>query len=566
MAVEARSSSPELSEKIGTSAASSNILSGGETKSEKCNGVENPEQPEVAKKEYPTGAKFWLIIMSLLCVSILGGLDFSIIGVAVPAMTQEYNTMSDVAWYNVSYRLTACATQFAWGQLFTLFPLRPTFLSTIVIFLVGSAISASAPLSAVFILGRTITGVGSAGILTGLFATLAEVTPLHVRPIYTGVISGFEAIALIAAPILGGVLTQDVTWRWCFYINLPIGSAVIVALAFNLPNTKPECSNNLTWKELLYKLDIFGTLALIASIACLFMALSWAGTRFMWSQWQIIILLVFFVLCLAIFCYDQFKKGDSAALPPRLLKQRSVISATLFTFCLNGALGVLQYYLPIYFQIVRDYSPASSGYMLLPILVGFNIFLLAQGFLTTWLGYYVPHMILSSILTSIGAGLITTWTANTSLARVIVYQGIFGCGSGLAFEVPQIAAQAVLPEADATLGISITLFAQNFGGALFISVAQQVFSNRILAGLQGKVPGLSAETIQNLGLVDLGQSSFATGSQDVINSLEDAFIQTWYIAVVLSCLTAVFSLLMEWRSVKQTSATPPAEVLETIHG
>lgn len=565
MTIEVRSSSTELSEKIETSTASSKVIGNGEIMLEKCNDAELLNQLDVPKKEYPTGAKFWLIIMSLLCVTILGGLDFSIIGVAVPAMTQEYSTLSDVAWYNVSYRLTACATQFAWGQLFTLFPLRPTFLATIVIFLVGSAISASATLSPIFIFGRSVTGVGSAGILTGLFATLAEVTPLRVRPIYTSVISGFEAIALIAAPILGGVLTQDVSWRWCFYINLPIGGAVIVALALYLPNTKPEGSKELTWKELLYRLDIFGTLTLITSIACLFMVLSWAGTKFSWSSWQIILLLVVFILCLAVFCYDQFKQGDSAALPPRLLKQRSVISATLFTFCLNGALGVLQYYLPIYFQVVQDYSPASSGYMLLPILVGFNIFLLAQGFLTTWLGYYVPHMILSSILMSIGAGLITTWTTDTSLARVIVYQGIFGCGSGIAFEVPQIAAQAVLPEADATLGISITLFAQNFGGALFISVAQQVFSSKVLAGLQDKVPGLNPETIQNLGLVDLGHSSFATGSQDVIPALENAFIQTWYIAVVLSCLTVVFSLLMEWRSVKETNASPPAQVLETIN-
>ncbi|KAI0123359.1 major facilitator superfamily transporter, partial [Xylariales sp. AK1849] len=551
MGTEAISSSAQLSEKMEIPKAPSEIPNE-ETKSGQITKTSMAEQSPPPEREYPRGAKFWLIMLSLCFVVILGGLDFSIIGVAVPVMTQEFNTISDVGWYNVAYRLTACSTQFTWGQLFTLFSLRRTFVAAIVIFLVGSAISASANFSVVFIVGRAITGVGAAGVLTGLFTALADATPLRTRPIFTSLISGLEAVAIIAAPILGGVLTQDVSWRWCFYINLPIGGVVMAALALNLSDAKPSGAKSLTWREVVYKLDIFGALTIIASLTCLFMALAWAGTKYMWSEYEVIILLVFFVLCLVAFCIDQYKMGDSAALPPRLLKQRSVIAATLFTLCLNGANGVLEYYLPIYFQVVHRYSPASSGYMLLPILVGFNIFLVAQGFVTSALGYYVPFMILSTILTSVGAGLITTWTTDTSLARFIVYQGIFGCGGGMAFEIAQIAVQTVLPDDDVALGLSITLFAQNFGGALFISVAQQVFSSQVLKNLQGKVPGLTAESLQNLGLIDLGRSSLDAGSQDVLYGLEKSFLQVWYIAVALSCLTAIGSLLMEWRSVKET--------------
>jgi MFS family permease len=555
--------SAEMSEKSDNSTASTRVISADLKPEQQVNDSVVTNYETASEAEYPKGAKLYLSLLSLCFVVILGGLDFSIIGVAVPAMTQYFNTISDVAWYNVAYRLTACSCQFTWGQLYSLFSVRRVFVAAIVIFMVGSAISAAATSSAAFIVGRAITGVGSAGVLTGTFMALIGITPLRLRPIFISLTTGLESVAIIVAPILGGALTQYVSWRWCFYINLPIGGIVLVSLSLYLSDARPPTAKNLTWRELVVRLDILGALSMIASLTCLFMALSWAGTKYSWSSTPIIVSLVFFALCLVVFGYDQFRLGDSAALPPRLLKQRSVIAAALFSCCLNGATGVLQYYIPIYFQVVWSYSPAASGYMMLPVLVGFNVTLLLQGFLTSAVGYYTPFMILSSILTSVGAGLITLWTTNTSLALLIVYQAIFGCGGGLAFEVPQLAVQTVLPEADVTLGLSITLFAQNFGGALFISVAQQVFAKQILANLQDKIPGLSPSMIQNLGLVDLNPGTLHTGSQDIVHGLENAFVQTWYIAVALSCLTIIGSVLMEFRSVKE--GKPVEENLETIH-
>lgn len=512
-------------------------------------------------KKYPTGAPFWLSFLSLCIVIILGGLDFSIIGVAVPAITQEFYSISDVAWYNISYRLTACATQFAWGQIYSQYSIRRCYIAGTVVFMVGSVVSATAKSSVVFIVGRSITGVGSAGVLTGLFTAVADICPLKTRALYLSLLSGLEATAMIVAPILGGALTQHLTWRWCFYINLPLGAVSMVGLALLISDAKPPgYKEDLSWKQLLHRMDLVGTGSLIAALTCLFMVLSWAGFKYAWSDWRVIVLLVFFCLTLIVFCYDQVRMGEDAALPPRLLKQRSLLGACLFTWLLNGSVFVVQYYLPIYFQVVRGYKPAASGYMMLPVLVGFNIALIAQGFVTSAIGYYVPFMILASVLLSVGCGLITTWTLSTSVALLLVYQAIFGLGGGLAFEIPQIAAQTVLSEADATIGTAMTLFAQNFGGALFIGVAQQVFGQRLMRNLAGKVPGLTAQDIQNLGLVDI--SGLDAGSDGVLAGLEDAFLQTWYIAVALAALTIIACAMMEWRSVREEKPKPE-EVLET---
>lgn len=316
---------------------------------------------------------------------------------------------------------------------------------------------------------------------------------------------------------------------------------------------------SLTWKQILEKMDFISTTVLFGCLTSLFMVLSWAGIKYTWSSPTIIGLLVTFAVCFCAFAFIQYKKGDEAPLPARVMKERSVITGALFSFTLNGAMGILEYYVPIYFQAVRGWSPAKVGYMMLPMTIGFNIGLIAQGVCTTWLGYYTPFMILAGIITPVGAGLITTWTMSTSFARLVVYTGMIGLGTGLAFEAPQIAVQTVLSEADGPLGLAVTLFAQNFGGSLFISVAQQIFTSRLLSDLVGKVPDLNATTIQGLGFVNNLDSSTNGSSQEILAGMEDSFLQIWYTALALSCVMIIAALATEWRSVKPDDGAEKSE-------
>ena len=520
-------------------------------------GIDISQEQDAAEPEYASGATLWATMAALSLVLILGGLDFSIVAVAVPAITSRFHTIADVGWYSISYRLTACVFQFAWGQIYTIFSLRWSLCVALVIFLLGSAISAAASSSIMFVIGRAITGMGSSGVLGGIFTALAVVAPLRLRPILTSLLSGLEAVAMVTGPIIGGVLTEKVSWRWCFYLNLPIGGAALVFLALFLTHGAPELeSKNLTWKQVLEKMDIPANVALIGSLASLFMALSWAGSTYAWNSGTIIGLLVVFGVGLIAFVFIQFKRGDEASLAPRIMKEKTVLCSALFSFALNGALGILEYYIPIYFQTVRGWSPAKAGYMMLPVTVGSNIGLIAQGFLTTYYGYYTPFAILAAIIMPIGAGLITTWDMHTGFGELIVYTGMIGLGSGLAFEVPQIAVQTVLSEADAALGLSVTLFAQNFGGAIFISIAQQIFVKALLKNLTGKLPELDSETVQNLGLVDLPKPLPGVSQQDVLLGIEQSFIQIYYIAVALACVMVLGTIFMGWDSVKTEEEKP----------
>nr|POF22095.1 efflux pump roqt [Quercus suber] len=504
----------------------------------------------VAESNYPKGIQFFLICSALALALTLGGLDGNIVATAVPAITDHFHTVADVGWYAAAYRLCSCALQFFFGKLYKLTSPKKVFLATTCMFLVGSIICATAPSSRMFVLGRAITGAGAAGINAGCFSVAIQILPLRKRPVFNGVMAGIESVSVITAPILGGVLTEKLSWRWCFWINLPVGALSLIAIAISLPNQTAN-RTNMKWQQMLLELDLVGNLVLIPCLTCLFIALSWAGIKYPWGDPKVIGFFVAFAGLLVVFATDQFLRGDKATLPLRILKNRNVVAGFIFSACTNGSASVLEYYMPTFFQAVRGCTPAESGYLMLPILVGFLIALLIQGGGTTMLGYYTPFMVLASVLMPIAAGLITTWNADTRSVDMLALAGFAGFATGIGFQGPQSAVQTTLPEGDVSTGLAIILFAQGFGPAVFLSAAQTIFTNRLSANLHHLAPGLDVVSIENMGLNDLKSSLGSKNLEKVVLGFSLSLSQMWYLTVGTTCLTMVGSLLTDWRSVKE---------------
>ena len=180
----------------------------------------NVESPTDGEPTYPTGSKFWFTVVSLCMILILGGLDANIVATALPSITDHFHTVADAGWYSSAFRLCTCAFQFGFAKLYTLFSIKSIFLLSNAVFLVGSLLCATAASSAMFIVGRAVTGVGFAGELAGCFAVLVHILPLNRRPVFAGLLACVESVAIIAAPIIGGALTQSLGWRWCFWYAL----------------------------------------------------------------------------------------------------------------------------------------------------------------------------------------------------------------------------------------------------------------------------------------------------------------------------------------------------------
>ncbi|KAF2754565.1 permease of the major facilitator superfamily [Pseudovirgaria hyperparasitica] len=505
-----------------------------------------PEEPT-----YPTGTKFWFITITLWVILILGGLDANIVATAVPSITDEFKTVTDVGWYSSAFRLCSCAFQFGFAKAYRLFPIKGVLIFNNIIFLIGAMTCALAPSSIVFILGRALSGVGFAGEMSGCFAVLVHIVPLHRRPLFAGLMAAMESCAIISAPIIGGALTQSVGWRWCFWISLPIGGIALMLLVFIFSDPRTCVEDNLTLAEKIKELDLVSNCLLIPCLTTLFVTLSWAGVKYPWSDGRVIGLFVVSVVLLTAFLYNQYRRGDSAVLPFRIIKNRTVMAGFFFTMCTNSMTNVLEWYLPIYYQIVQNKSPASSGYLMAPILAGMLIGLVLQGIGTTTFGYWSPFMIFASILMPIAAGLITTYDLNTSFAKFIIYPGLLGFSGGIGFQGPQAAVQVMLSAADINLGIGIILFGQSIGPAVFIAIAQVIFSNELTRRLQDVVPGLTPAYIAQTGLNGIMDGVAPERLVEVLEGVSKSLTTTWSLAIALGCATMVGSLLIPWRSVRE---------------
>ena len=289
------------------------------------------------------------------------------------------------------------------GKIYTLYSIKRVFLISIVIFEVGSLLCTLAPTSKVLILGRGVAGLGCSGILCGVMTILPLSVPLRKRPLLVGIGGAVETFASVIAPVLGGVLTDKVSWRACFGINLPLGTIAFGIVAIFYQNPRPNPDIALPFKEKLKRLDLPGTAIFVPSLMCLFMALQWGGATYGWGNARIIVLLVVFILSLFVFGWIQYRQQDNATLPPRILKQRSIIAGAWFAGCSNASAAVVEYYISIYFQGVKGYSATKSGLMSLPLIIGLCLACLLAGVGTTAIGYYTRKLAMpfqTSFLTS----------------------------------------------------------------------------------------------------------------------------------------------------------------------
>ncbi|KAI0123646.1 major facilitator superfamily domain-containing protein [Xylariales sp. AK1849] len=504
---------------------------------------------------YPTGFTFGITLFALFISLFCVALDSTIIATAIPRITDQFHALQDVGWYGSSYLLTKSAFQLSFGKTFRFFSLKWTFLAALLIFEVGSVLCAAAQSSAMLIVGRTIAGIGCAGISSGGLIIIASITPMEKRATYQSLYGGIFGIASVVGPLVGGAFTDKVSWRWCFYINLPLGaiSAAFIIFSLRLP-PKPNPLKEQGLLSLLWNLDPIGFVLFVPSIVCLLFTLQWGGTTYAWNSGEIIALFVVFGITLIAFIGSQAWLGEAGTVPPRIAKQRTIFASSLFTFCLAGTFFLLSYFIPIYFQAVKGETALQSGIDTIPLILPNVIGILFAGFGTSKIGYYVPFIYLAVLIAPIGAGLLTTLEPNTSTAKWIGYQILFGFGSGCGFQLPQVAAQIVLPPRDIPTGISVSMLFQGLGGTVLISAANNVLNNKLLQYINDlAIPGVDGMSVINAGATRFRDVIPAEHIDQVVDVYNMALRKAFQIALIMACLSAIPAVLLEWRSVKKGS-------------
>jgi hypothetical protein len=452
--------------------------------------------------------------------------------------------------------LTNSAFQLVMGRIYKLYSPKWTFLTGILIFEIGSAVSGAAPNSTALIIGRAISGIGGSTIITGLMTIIFLTLPLEKRPLFQGFFGAVFALASVVGPLLGGVFTDDVTWRWCFYINLPIGgvSAVVIMFILHVPDSGSKRAE-MNWKEQINQLDPIGNLCLLPGVVSLLLALQWGGTKYAWKDARIIALFILFGLLMIAFIAVQIWKKEKATVPPRLAKMRTMIAGMWYGVFNGGSMMIILYFLPIWFQAIKGTSAVQSGIRTIPLVLSLVVGTISSGAIISRIGYYTPFAIASALIMPIGAGLLTTLSVNSGHAMWIGYQVLFGFGLGLGMQQPATAAQTILGKQDIAIGMSMIFFTRLLGGAIFISVAENLFTNKLVANLSN-IPGVTPSTIINAGALGVRTAVSAEHLPQVLIGYNNAVRDTFYLSCALSCLPIFGALALEWRSVKKAPSKP----------
>ncbi|KAF3035684.1 hypothetical protein E8E12_005336 [Didymella heteroderae] len=485
---------------------------------------------------HPFIGRVAIVMCSIYITMFLIALDKTILVPAIPVITNRFNSLSDIGWYGSAYMLTLCAFQLFWSRLYTLSSTaclpkpfnspRSILLSAITVFKTGSAICGAAASSSMFIVGRAIAGLGSAGMMNGAIVVMIAVVPLKRRPLLQGLIGAVFGVASVVGPLLGGVFTEKVSWRWCFYINLPLGAIVVAILlvVLRLPEDKPRrnaTSEKQSMGEVLLSLDPFGLITFMPSIICLLLALQWGGTTYAWSSWRI------------------------RRYPCEFSLSEASLSF-LFTFSSQAAMLVVTYYIPLFFQAIKSFSPLDSGLATLPFLLSLVIGSIIAGGLVQRIGFPAPFMIASAFLGSIGAGLISSWHIDVNNSVWIGFQVIFGVGIGIGMQQPTMMAQIVLPKPDHPTGVALMFLGRTW---------EEQFS----------VPGLrldKAEIVQ-MGATSIKDLVAQQYLRLVLEGYRDALRSAFLVGTGLVAVSMIGAALVEWRSTKENPAVNPGHAEET---
>ncbi|KAM7218997.1 Major facilitator superfamily domain containing protein [Rhypophila decipiens] len=497
-------------------------------------------------------------VIGSLCLGILlFGLDINIIGTAIPQITTEFGSLASVSWYGSAYLLTLTAFQPLFGNLYKYFNAKVVFLVSLVLFEVGSVVCATAPRSEILIFGRAFLGFGAAGLLQGALAIIGYVVRLDRVPLFQGIVISSFGVSVCIGPVIGGALTQYATWRWCFWINIPVGfcSIVVVLLCVPLEQSSNKTNRSLSLANKLRHIDVIGTILFIGAICSLLLVLTWGGTTYAWSDPRCIGLFVSFGFLTSSFSYWMWRKKELAFIPLRVLGQRSICMGTLAIFGIGLASQVYAYYLPVFFQSAQGVSTTESGARFIALVAPQIVSLVVVGALVSKWGHYVPFMISGIVIAAVGAGLLTTLDTTTPAAQWAAFLVITGIGIGMAQQLPYTAVQAVLDAEDVATGNAITVFSYQLGGALGLAIGQSLLLpelRKAVSELAGAIPPDLVMAVGPTGLDKLAPEPA------ILSALRQAYAQSvrppLILAVAAVCFAFAPSCMMEWRNIKKVAA------------
>ncbi|WP_202126178.1 MDR family MFS transporter [Actinomadura physcomitrii] len=440
--------------------------------------------------------QIYIAIFGLMLGMFLAMLDNLIVGTALPTIVGDLGGLEHLSWVVTAYTLATAAATPIWGKLGDLYGRKGMFMTSIVVFLVGSMLSGLSQNMGELIGFRALQGLGAGGLMVGAMSIIGDLVPPRERGRFQGMIGAMMPLAFVGGPLLGGFLTDHLSWRWAFYVNVPIGAVALVVIAFGM---------RLHTARIKARIDYVGATLLTIGIVCVTLVASWGGSQYPWGSARIIVLAVVGVVALAVFVFAETRMPEPI-LPPRLFRSRNFTAAQILSFMVGAAMFGVVNYLPLYMQTVQGASPTTSGLLLLPLMFGMLAMGLLSGQLITRTGRYRHYPIIGGAVLTGGMLLLLMLKVDTStLTSSLLTLGV-GVGMGLIMQNTMLVTQNSVELRDmGSASGSVTLF-RTIGGSLGVALLGSIYNNRF-----------EDEAVRRLG-ADAGHR-LASGGQHVTPDL-----------------------------------------------
>ena len=437
-----------------------------------------PENPTL------TGRQLWLSFGGLLLAMLLASLDQTIVSTALPTVVRDLGGLDQIAWVVTAYMLGATVSMPLWGRISDLYGRKRLFQGAILVFLLGSALSGAAASLGELIAFRALQGLGAGGLMTLAMAIVADIIAPRERGRYQGYIQMVFVVASVAGPLLGGFFADEASWRWVFYVNLPIGAIALAVITTQL---------DLPARHERHRIDYLGAALLAGALTAILLVTTWGGDRYAWTSPEILGLGAGALALLAGFVLQE-RRAPEPILPLRLFRDRVfvVVSATLFTATL--ALFAAIVFLPVFLQTVTGASAEQSGLLLLPLLVATTATTAVVGRVISRTGRYKVFPAVGLGVMGVGLLLLSTMDASTSRAVAAAFMVVFGVGFGMVSQVLVLAIQNAVDRRDIGIATASANLFRGLGGAIGAAALGAVFAGHVSggAGVEARVDGVDA--------------------------------------------------------------------------
>ena len=486
-----------------------------------------------------------IVIAALMLTMLLAALDQTIVSTALPTIVGELGGLNHLSWVVTSYLLAITVVTPLYGKLGDLYGRKIVLQGALVLFLIGSALCGQAQGMTELIAFRAIQGLGGGGLLVSAQATVGDVVSPRERGRYLGLFGAVFGVASVAGPLIGGFFTTHTSWRWIFYINLPLGLLALAVLAVALPGTSERKH---------HRVDYLGTLLLAISLASLVLLTTLGGTTYGWGSGFILGLGCLSALAMAAFVRVEHRAPEPI-LPPELFRNPvfRITSAVGFVvgFSLFGALT----YLPLFQQVVRGLSPTASGLQLVPLMVGLLAASIGSGQLISRTGRYKRFPILGTAISVVGLLLLSRLKPGTGSFEAGAYMLVLGVGLGFTMQVLVLAVQNSVPYSQLGVATSSATLFRSIGGSLGTAILGAVFANRLADELAAKLPkGSAGAASLASGQIDPEQLKLLPAAlhDSYVHSFTDSISTVFLIAAVVVAVAFALSWLLEERPLRKT--------------